>query len=81
MDMGSSVCSAPFLSRNRIADLYDRIHTVRMRTTILIFVIFVLALSTTAPAFATSCDTRCDKGEVWTERDGGTCVPEEPQTS
>lgn len=41
----------------------------------------LLQAAAALPALATSCDTRCDAGEVWTEKDGGTCVPEDPKTS
>lgn len=51
-----------------------------MKGIVLMMAITVSAASG-APALATSCDTRCDKGEVWTEAEGGTCVPQEPQTS
>lgn len=47
----------------------------------LAMLILALVLFQAAPAFATSCDSRCDVGEVWTEKEGGTCIPDEPKTS
>lgn len=46
-----------------------------MRLTTLILALLLQA-ATLAPALAHVCDTRCDEGEVWTELDGGTCIPE-----
>lgn len=43
--------------------------------------VLLLQAAAALPALATSCDTRCDAGEVWTEKDGGTCVPADPKTS
>lgn len=54
-----------------------------MRPLMILFALLVpVALS--PPALAQSCDTRCDIGEVWTDAEGGTCIPEsepEPKTS
>ena len=44
----------------------------------------LLPVTAAMPALAQGCDTRCDIGEVWTDADGGTCIPEfesEPKTS
>ncbi len=46
-----------------------------MRITPFILLALFAAASLT-PALAQMCDTRCDEGEVWTEAEGGTCVPE-----
>ena len=46
-----------------------------MRITTLILSALLAAASLT-PALAQMCDTRCDEGEVWTEAQGGACVPE-----
>jgi len=43
-------------------------------TTIILAILLAAAFLT--PALAQMCDTRCDVGEVWTEAQGGTCVPE-----
>jgi hypothetical protein len=51
-----------------------------MRITALILALLLHA-ATLAPALSQMCDTRCDEGEVWTELEGGTCVPEDPKTS
>ena len=52
-----------------------------MRHTALILAL-LLQTAFIAPALAQMCDTRCDEGEVWTEAEGGTCVPyPEPKTS
>lgn len=51
-----------------------------MRITTLILALLLQAFAL-APALAQVCDTRCDEGEVWTELDGGTCVPNDPKTS
>ncbi len=51
-----------------------------MRITTLIL-LALLAAATLTPALAQMCDTRCDEGEVWTELDGGTCIPDDPKTS
>jgi hypothetical protein len=64
-----------------IARCIGRTHTLAMRITILIFALLLQAATAQSPAFAQMCDTRCDKGEVWSEEDGGTCVPDEPKTS
>ncbi|MDH3581463.1 MAG: hypothetical protein OEM91_12675 [Hyphomicrobiales bacterium] len=41
-----------------------------------LIVALVLQAAWTGPVRAQMCDTRCDEGEVWTELDGGTCIPE-----
>lgn len=46
-----------------------------MKATALILALFLQAAAI-APALAQMCDTRCDEGEVWTEAEGGTCIPE-----
>jgi hypothetical protein len=51
-----------------------------MRITALILALLLQAFAL-APVLAQVCDTRCDEGEVWTELDGGTCVPNDPKTS
>jgi len=50
-------------------------HTPPMRITTLIL-LALLSAATLTPAQAQMCDTRCDEGEVWTEAEGGTCMPE-----
>ncbi len=51
-----------------------------MRLATLILALLLCA-ATVTPALAQMCDTRCDEGEVWTELDGGTCIPDDPKTS
>lgn len=55
-------------------------YTDPMRCTALILALAMQA-AFVAPALAQMCDTRCDEGEVWTEVEGGTCVPVPPPTS
>ena len=52
----------------------------------ILLILFALSVPVTAtvPALAQGCDTRCDIGEVWTDAEGGTCIPEsepDPKTS
>jgi hypothetical protein len=47
------------------------------RTATLILALLLPAVLAT-PALAQMCGTRCDEGEMWTEAEGGTCIPVPP---
>ena len=51
-------------------------HCIRFKRITTLILAALLTTASLSPALAQMCDTRCDEGEVWTEAEGGTCVPE-----